>query len=317
VGKKISILLLIFVATYMAAHFGIRWKNRLASEPKPLAKMINCEPREVRGVSITDRSGIAAEYIRSDTPAPGTPPMAEMADARWELKGKGEADSSALNRLASMACDFFAPEAPEGEPFKPASEGAQVVVWNITGDGAGEYRLEFGSPTMGRLVQGKLRKPNGEEHLLHMQPKLFQLASLPEQQQMNRRVARMLPDTVREARLLVGGNERFRLQREGADWRLASSGGGGIPASPEGQKFVNRVTTLMALETSFGACKMERPADLVVELEGMANRKEQVRFLRGKGNARWTACSSEREATFSVHPDIAKYIEPSISSLRL
>jgi hypothetical protein len=322
--RKIGIILLVFVAFYTGAHFWIRWRNTVTDDVTKLTRLVECDPNEVRSLNLTSRAedeGVVLSFTRTDTARPGLSSSAQLTFSEWRMHSplKGEADAAVLTRFASMFCELYDPIPTRDDLFSEGAVAAESLVFGLEGGKeSGEHILRFGPVTEDRMNVVRYVSPRGAERTIKIQPKLLQLASLRSEDYLNRRVMRITADNVNVAIVFAGGKEKFTLEREGAGWRVLIAGkvqGGG---SEEATKYVNRLTTLRALKAdedslSPSACE-DSASKMSVRVEGVGDRQETVYFQYGKTGP-LTACNTARDALFTIHRDMVRYLETPVVEL--
>lgn len=326
-GRKILFLIALFVACYMSAHFYIRWKNRVDLDSVKTSRLVDCDPNQVRALKIVQKENEKEEELsfeRVDVPAPGIPPSVAIAKAVWiqSAPAQNEADTSILNRLASMICEIYDPISVR-EP-ELAVSGAKVrralkleAAVGAAGQAVSVSTFEFGLVSSDRLNTVRYQAA-GNKRMVKISPQLLQLASLPPAQYKNARVLRMNPDDVQYAKVSIDGKERFTLERAGSDWNVLLAQKNLGKGTPEAGRYVNRIATLRALDSQFdasaGAGCAKETHTVTVEIRGVGDDSERVGFdYQKKGDV--SACNSTRSAKFKIHRDMVNYLETPVSKL--
>lgn len=311
-AKKIGAFILIFFMAYAGGRAWMYWQDLRARSAPLSARLIECDPNDVRGIRILQKDGKTLEFHRNDAPRPGVPTAALLAASQWQIQSNPveEAEASILSRLSSIACDLYNPTSAEGETFAASAGNAVTLELVLQREGnSSSHAIDFGPYTADRQSLVRYRGPSGGR-LLHVTPKLLQLASLPAEEFKNLKVLRQGADQAMKATLFEGQKERFSLERNGAGWSIHAGGklvgAGGEKAS----QYVNRLGTLRALSAKpAGGTKCEAsPYKIRIALEGIGGRAEDLYLDYGKaGNIR--ACDSARDTIFEVHRDLLKYVD--------
>jgi hypothetical protein len=320
-ARKIASLVLLFAAFYMGGHYWIRWKNRITDDTTKSTRLVECDPNQIAKMTITQSlQGEKTElsFERVDARAEGLNSSAQLAASDWRFVGKGEADLLVVSRMASMLCELYDPIPMRAQEAALAADSrhAQNLVFELSDKGETKsLEIRFIAPTQDRMMlveyQGKFYK---------ILPELFRLSSQETKHYLNYRVVRMSPDTIHAASFIVDGKERFTLEREGAEWRILAAGKVMGRGSEEAGRFVNRISTLRALEIAASdfsreSCEKEKHK-VRVELSGLANKKETVYFSGAKSKQdKISACSTGRLARFMVHQDLMKYLNQPVNKL--
>lgn len=316
-ARKIAILFSLFIVFYLGAHFWIRWKNRIQVDTIKTSSLIECEPHQVRGLKVLQREAAAEQMIvfeRTDNPEPGLPPAAQLAQAEWSesTPAMGEADSASLNRLASLVCELYdpIPQRPEEmvESSAPERRAQRLEVSVAKGEKLERHEIDFGQVGRDRLNVIRYRSGKGER-TVKIPPQLLQLLSRPAKDFLNLRVLRSTADNIQHALVSFDGKERFTLERAGADWNI-SSAGKTIKPSEEVERYLNRLSTLKALEAKPGVAAdcQKKPHKVSLELSLVGGKKEFVGFDFGKSGD-VSACNGSRAASFRVHRDLVKHLD--------
>ncbi len=324
-------LLLVLIATYMGAHYWIRWKNTVHDDVTKLGRLAECEPHTIRRISITQVVGgnrEDLEFERVDQQTEGVPAVASYAQAEWRFvkPARGEADTTLLRRIASTVCELYDPilirpgELDMGTGSELDHRLAAALDVELAGKNGKTEKLkfEFGRIGNDRLVMVSLKGPGDQEKAARIPAQLLQASSFSPENYQSLQVMRTHADNIQTATLLIDGKERFTLERLGADWKLIEKGKDKGAASEEANKFVNRVATLKGLEVldpSYGAdrCRAGN-AKAILQVSGVAGREESVRFDYGRAGD-IAACSTSRTMKFRVHRDLLRYLDISAKSL--
>lgn len=322
--KIAASLLVLLVLTYLGAHYWLRWKRTVRDDVTKVGRLVECEPNEVRTVSIERNSAGGGETLtfeRADVPAAGATAAVGFAQADWRYRSPltGEADGTLLRRIASTVCELWDPVlVREQEVGEPAGTEGLARALHIGLSGGGKVELGFGAAGADRLVPIRVKDASGKVKAAKVPDLLLQTSSRPAQDYRSRLVMRMEADNVQRATLKIDGKERFTLERAGADW-VVLAGGKKLGDSPaEAGKFVNRIATLQALEVlepEYGPkqCRTLK-ARAELGLSGVAGREETVIFDYGRGGD-IAACSTARTMKFRVHRDLVKYLDVSPRAL--
>ncbi|MGZ3713215.1 MAG: DUF4340 domain-containing protein [Bdellovibrionota bacterium] len=318
-AKKIATLLAIFVAFYMGAHFYIRWKNRIEVDTIKTSSLIECDANQVRSLKVLQREGVAETVVsfdRTDTPEQGVPLAAQLARADWKENSPaaGEADTATMNRLASLVCELYDPIPQTAKDFVDESVPDRRVhrleiLLNKNGKEE-RHEIDFGQVTSDRQNVIRYRSP-GSERVVKIPVQLLQVASLPPQQFINRRVLRVTADNVQAAVISFGGKERFTIERAGADWHVTTGGKERKPLY-EVERFLNTFATLRALEVKpapgEAASCAAKIHTMSIAMTTITGKKEIVGFDYGKSGP-VLACNSTRESLFTVHRDMVPHLD--------
>jgi hypothetical protein len=313
-GRKLLVLVLVFAAFYMGAHYYIRWRNTVTDDVSKISRLVECDPNEMKGLKITAADGSEYSFTRADQPRAGLSPAAQLSFSEWQYDNpiKGEADASLMIRLATMFCEIYDPIPTDDAQFKAGATTAEKIFLRLEGGKApGEHSLQFGPISGDRLNVVKYQGP-GVERVVKIQPKILTLASLKPKDYLNTKVMRMSADNVMVATIFENQKEKFTLERQDDGWRVLRGGKLLGPGNEEAGKYINRLTTLKALRVneeglSPTACEAGS-ARMHVQLAGVGDRAETLYFqYQKKGDV--AACNSAREALFVVHRDIIPYLE--------
>lgn len=316
-GRKIAVIVVVFLAFYLGAHFYIRWKNTVTDDVSKISRLVDCDPNELKALKISPKGGNPdgeLVFQRSDQPRAGLSPSIQLSFSEWKLANpKGEADSGMMIRFASMFCELYDPIPTKESEFTPGEAAAEKIVFDLQGGNQpGEHTLFFGNTSSDRLNVVKYRAPNGDERFLKIQPKILQLAGLAPKEFLNMKVMRMSADNVMVASVFDGQKEKFTLERQDDGWRVLNAGKLLGKGSVEAAKYINRLTTLRAIKVNEEALSPTAcdptASRMRVQLSGVEDRKETLYFQYGKtGNL--SVCNSARDALFTVHRDLVPYIE--------
>lgn len=311
-------LLLVLIASYLGAHYWLRWKNTVRDDVTKVGRLVECEPNQVRAITIErghDQSVEKLSFERVDQAAPGVPPAVAFSQADWRYRAPltGEAEATLLRRLASTVCEFWDPVlVREGEVV---ASGNKLMFALDTG---ARIELELGSVGTDRLLPVRIKDPSGAVKGAKVPDLIFQVASRPAAEYRSKRVMRMEADNVQQATLKIDGKERFTLERAGAEWTVLTAGKKLGAAAEAAGRFVNRIASLQAidvLEPEYGqkdCLNLKAKAELA--LRGVAGREETVVFDYGRGGD-IAACSTARSMKFRVHRDLVRYLDVNPKSM--
>ncbi len=323
-AKKLSILVLIFVVAYLGAHFWIRWRNTVADNATKTARLAECEANGVRAIKIfsnKDGKETVLSFQRKDAPVAGIPPSTQLSFSEWEFLSpeKGEADASILVRVASMFCELYDPiPLSVGDFSSPSASVDRMEVEVQGGENPGTYILHFGKFSSDRMSIVKVQEPGEKEKVYKIPLRLQELASFAPKQYLNMKILRMTADNVQSAKIFTKAKESFSLERSGNGWRVLAGGKFLGNGSVEAEKFLNRLSTLRAIGVSQGAANPasceENQSQKSVHIVGVAGKKEEIFFQYGKKGP-LTACSTARDALFTVHRDFLPYLEVPVKKL--
>lgn len=326
--KIVGVLFVVLVATYLGAHYWIRAKNTVRDDVSKVSSLVECEPNDVRSISITqvlNGKSEELEFSRVDQAAPGVPAASAYAQADWRYvkPSQGEADSTLLRRIASTVCELYDPimlkdgiADKAGESSVRKAELLQVAFKGKSGEK--KLSFQFGSPGADRMMTVVVKEDANEERAAKIPVQLLQAVSLPPEQYQSLQVMRTDADNIQTATLRIDGKERFTLERLGSDWKILENGKDKGAASEEANRFVNRLATLKAIgvmEPSYGPelCRTSK-ARAVLDVRGVAGREETVHFDYGR-SGEVAVCSTARTMKFRVHRDLVKYLDVPAKSL--
>jgi len=315
---------LVLIFSYMGAHYWIRWKNTVHDDVTKISRLVDCEPNEVRSLSILQSAeGMQEELIfqRVDQAQSGVPSVVAYAGAEWKYVKPmlGEADSTLIRRVASTLCEIYDPIALRESDMKPPEgEGRKALRIAVGLEGkkkAENLSVEFGQVGPDRMNIVMVTSASIGKRVVKIPDRFLQSASLTPEQYRSLQVMRTNADNIQQATLKIDGKERFSLERAGADWKILAGGKAG-PASEEANRFVNRIATLKALDVLEPEHEPQRcrSGKAVFEVRGIAGREEIVRFDYGRGGD-IAACSTSRSMKFRVHRDLLKYLDVPAESL--
>lgn len=317
--KKLSLLLLILIVSYLGAHYWIKWRRTLHDDVTKVGRFVSCEPNQIRLIEVERTTPMLQpeklKFERVDRADPGVPEAILFARSDWRYRSPltGEAEASTLRRIASSLCELWDPILIQ----EPKAFQSLTKISFLTETG-GRGSLSVSQPGEDRLVIAKFESPSGETKFAKIPDLIYRVVGIPVEDFRTKRVVRMEADNVQRATLIFSGKERFTLERAGAGWVILFGeeriGTGGASAG----KFVNRLATLQALdviEPEFSAqeCKKLK-ARATVNLAGVAGREETVVLDYGRGGD-IAACSTGRNMKFRVHRDLVKYIDISPRAL--
>lgn len=318
--KITGILFLVLIASYLGAHYWIRWKNTVHDDVTKISRLVDCEPNDVRYLSIFQSTEGRVEelgFARTDTISPGTPSVVAFGESSWRYLSpfKGEADATLLRRLASTLCELYDPVLLRPEDMKYAPPGKRVaskLVFGLGGKlGARAITFDLGAVGPDKL-NFVLFTQDSKERVAKIPERFLMAASLPPEDFRSLQAMKIAADNVQVAKLKVDGKERFTLERAGAGWRVLLGEKELGQGSEEAARYINRLATLKALEVlepehSSQQCAAGK-ARAVLEVKGVANREESLRFDYGRGGD-VSVCSTARTMKLRVHRDLLKYLD--------
>jgi len=323
-ARKISLLFVLFIACYMAAHYYIRYKNTVTDDVTKLGRLANCQPNDARAIKIeqaTDGKMQALLFERTDKPAPGIPAVAAMEHWSWVMRSpeSGVADPTAIRRIASTLCELYDPVPVRAEEFRPETSPRRLARRvEFTFERGPVAVVEFGAD-LDRSTVIHYQGPEGDK-MVRIPDRFLEVVSLPLADFKNMRVMRLETDNIQQATLTIDGKERFSLERAGADWNVLSQGKTVGSGSEEAVKFLNRISTLRGIGVLAEDFTEEKCAQLkpraVVKVLDLTGREETVRFLYGKAGGDITACSSLGTQEFKVHHDMLPFLDVSLKSIK-
>jgi hypothetical protein len=319
-ARKLILLIALFVAFYLAAHLYIRRRNTVTDDVTKIFRLVECQPNDVKSLTIQQNNEGKAQEIhfeRLDKPEPGIPAVTAVSRWEWKLASPpgGEADPVLVRRIASTICELYEPIPVRDEFFglKSATRRlARKVTAALSGENTDRYiSFEFGAMNDRSTVVHFDDGAHGVR-AYKIPDRFLQVTSLPPEEFRNLRVMRLDADNVQQATLTVDGKERFTLERAGADWKVLLGGKEKGDGAEEAGRFLNRISTLRALEVldvAYGpkACESAK-AKAVLRVHGIAGREETLRFDYGRGGD-ISACSSLGTQKFRVHRDLLKYLD--------
>jgi len=318
--RKIAVFLFSFMLAY---GVGRAWMYAMKMNAKPAptsARLIDCDPNQVRGIRLLRKDGTTLEFHRLDQPRAGVPSTVQLSSSQWRMMGSPEveAEASILARLASMACDLYNPHPAEGEKFTEsagAAKGLELVMQKD--DVSTVHALDFGPIAADRQALVRYRGA-GEPVQVHVTPKLLELSSLPIAEYRNLKVLRLNGDQVMMASVLDGKKERFTLERDGAGWSIHQMEKKVSDGGEKANQYVNRLGTLRALSAkpAEGAKCEARPFKVRIRLTGVGGRDEDL-YLDYDQAGPIRACDTARDSFFEVHRDLLKYVDVPAKALSL
>ncbi len=329
--KKLLGVFVIFVAAYMGAHYYIRWKNTVYDDVTKIGRLVECSPNDFRALAVRLAGlGEAGElrFERTDQPEPGVPAITQVARWRWRMSKpiSAEADPDHVRRIASTICELYDPtplRAGEGGTAPDESHAGHAELVEAKLDGDGKPRIitfVFTGAQPEQRTNTVLKSENVEAARSYRIPDhLQQVSSLPVEEFRNKRVMRSEADNVQQIELSINGKERFTLEREGGDWVVLADGKKLGAGSDEAAKFVNRMTTLRAIDVkteNFGVqdCAEKLRNSATVVTKDVTGYTERVRFEFGKsGNV--LACSTLGTQEFEVHRDVLPFLDVPVKSV--
>ncbi|MGZ3651311.1 MAG: DUF4340 domain-containing protein [Bdellovibrionota bacterium] len=324
-ARKILLLVVLFIACYMAAHFYIRYKNTVTDDVTKIGRLANCQPSDARTIKIEQFSDGKKQELffeRTDHPAAGIPAVAAMERWSWVMKApsRGVADPTAIRRIASTLCELYDPT-----PVRPEEFRAELATRRLarrvefTMDSGAASSVEFGAD-QDRSTVIHYKGPEGDK-MVRIPDRFLEVVSLPVAEFKNMRLMRLETDNIQKAELTIDGKERFTLERSGADWNVKLNGGLIGAGSEEAAKFLNRLSTLRGIRVMAEDFSAEKCAALkaraVVKAIDLMGQEEKVRFEYGKTGGSLTACSSLGAQEFEVHHDMLPFLDVPLKSVLL
>jgi hypothetical protein len=319
-AKKIAYFLLAFVIAFAAGRGWMWARERAAKAPVQNARLIDCDPNQVRGIRVLRKDGRTLEFHRLDQPRPGVPAAAQLAMAQWRMTGnpETEADASVLSRIASMACDLYNPAPAEGVAFGESAGSAKSLELVTQKDGVAViHSLDFGGFTANRQALVRYRAGVGDTGVqAQVTPKLLQLSSLEPDEYRNLKVLRFNGDQMMMVSLVAGKQERFTLERDGAGWSIYQKNRKIADGGERANQYVNRFGTLRALaaKPAAGVKCDALPYKFKLSFGGVGSRGEEL-FLDYDKSGPVRACNSARDSLFEVHRDLLQYVDVPAMSL--
>ena len=322
--RSLVVLLVIFVAFYLGAHYWIRWRHTVTNDVAKISRLVECEPNELRLLEIQQSAeGKARElkFERVDQPEAGIPAVTQFGRSEWKFVSplQGEADATILRRIASTLCELYDPIPLRAEDFQGnPPDGSRRLLAGFAGVGGfRSLQFEFGPLTANR--SSVIRFLDGKnQRVLRVPLALFQESSLPPEAYQNLRVMRMEGDNVQVISLSIDGKERFSLERNGADGAVMVGGKVKGAGSDEARRFLNRLASLRGLgveDPAYSSADCQKgKARAVVSFRGVAGKEEALRFDYGKGGM-IMACSTGRSSKYRVHRDLLQYLDLSAKSV--
>lgn len=319
-AKKILAIVFLFVAFYMGAHFYIRWKNTVTDDVTKISRMVECQPNDLRSLVIQQAVEGKTEELRLervDQPETGVPAVTAMARWEWRFTQPvtGEADPTLVRRIASTICELYDPIPVRPDDFHPEvspNRLARRVEAKLVAEGKEQtVAFEFGV-LADRNTVIRYHDGSGKERTYKIPDRFLQVASVPPEGLRNLRVMKIEADNVQQATLKIDGKERFTLERAGADWKVLQAGKEKGEGSEEAERFVNRLSTLRALDVESPAYSssdcLAAKAKVVFSVHAIGGREETLRFDYGRGGD-VAGCSTLGSQKFRVHRDLVKYLE--------
>ncbi len=320
-AKKIAIILGVFVGFYLAAHYYIRWKNTVTDNVTKVKKIIPCEPNQIVGLKIGSKDAPTMEIRRVDQPTPGAPPALQFEQSEWKILGehKMEAEQALTTGIVAKVCEIYDPIPVREEEYVRLG-GAKVTLLAVGSVEGSEstWSMEFTDLGQDRLVVMKLSEGGESPKYYKTAAKLSQLISLPPKDFINTRLMRMPADAINRMSVGLAKGKSFRLERNGEGWDLYEGEKQLGSGSDEAIRFVNRFTTLKAIDVNYGelnpnVCDPDK-GTATVQIEGLNNRVELLSFQYGKAGP-IKACNSQREAIFSIHRDFLPFLETPVKKM--
>lgn len=322
-AKKILISLTILVALYLGLHFYLRHKRTITDDVTKLGRLAECDPNTISRIQI-NRDKESVTYERKDEATAGTPASLSLSNSEWYATGtiKGEADSSLLSRFATMVCETYDPIPARESDFAelPEPTKASIAFSEIKEGKNINHLIGFGAQTSDRMTLIRYVSPDGGVKVFKIPTKLYQLVSQPAKSTLNRRVARVKSDNIMKMVVKNKKKEIFQLERTDSGWAVIEKNKNLGVSPEEADKFINRLTTLNAVEISSDGLSPQYcepgSADWELQMSGVtaAMQAESVFFTVNKTGP-LKACSSARNTLFFVHRDFLKYLQVSPKSL--
>lgn len=318
--KKILIFLVVAITLYMGLHYWLRHKRTITDDVTKLGRLVDCDPNSISGFQI-NRTKESVTYERKDETAPGTPTTLSLENSEWYASGfvKGEADSSLFSRLATMVCETYDPLPVKDSDFQPLPNGekASIAFTEIKEGKKLNHLIGFGAQSSDRMTLIQYVSASGSVSTYKIPTKLYQLVAQPAKATLNRRVARVKSDNIMKV-VVKKKKGLFHLERNDSGWTVLE-GKKTLGTSPaEADKFINRITTLLAIDISADGLSPQycepKSADYEVNLSGVTGQGESVFFTVGKTGP-LKACSSARNTLFFVHRDFLKFLQVTGASL--
>jgi hypothetical protein len=281
-----------------------------------------CQAQDVRSVLLKPRSDMGentqVRLERVDAPRRDIPLEIAEESAVWRIASPdlGEADLLFVQRIVSSLCKI--PTAELIQDRDRVELGLDNPGFELDLIGSTPVQISFGNALPERRVAVWIAGQGGIGAAYSIPDKFLQWLQVPVDRIRNRKLLRMPLEGIDLVVLKRANKEVFSLEREGANWKLEHDGKEFTATGAEAQKFINRLSTMQALEIRDQRAKEEdcqkQVKDFEILFEAADRSRETLRFSMpiGEGKAgvvRSLACSSAREGIFDVHPEIARYLE--------
>ncbi|MCO5142464.1 MAG: hypothetical protein M9962_05170 [Oligoflexia bacterium] len=310
--KKIIALVILFIVAYLGAHFYIRESRQIKTDTTILTRLVDCEPNSIKKMKIRNERGEVFEFIRTDLAIEGMPSSSQFAFAEWQVETpkNGEGDTQSINRLASMTCESFNPVPISEEDWKSNISGLSNIVYMELETIKDNVLINFAKVHSDKTIDIEVKIGNKNSSYYRVPAKIFTLINAEENGWKNYKITKMPNDSIQIVSVFYKNQEKFTLEREGVSWRKKIDSVDKGLASDEANKYVNRISTLKAIEIknpSFGKDNCESQAkDFKIVFRGLNNNSEVIVLNKNKDNL--FACSSLRDSEFVVHKDLLKYL---------
>jgi hypothetical protein len=315
-ARKIFAVVALFVVCYLGAHFYIRHKNTVTDDVTKVGRLASCQPNDARAITIEQRvegKPVELRFERVDRPPPGVPSVTAVERWIWVMRTPvaGVADPATVRRIVSTMCGLYDPRDVRADEFRPETATRRLAHRvEITFENGKTSSVEFGALADSATVV-HYAGPEGER-TVRIPQDFLQVTSRPTGEYKNLRVMRLDADNIQQTTLSIDGKERFTLERAGSDWKVLNDGKMLGQGSDEAGKFLNRVSTLLAIGVVSEDFPDERcaaiPTKVKVSLLDISGRQEVVRFAYGPAGD-VLACSSMGAQEFKVHRDMVPYLE--------
>jgi hypothetical protein len=332
--KKLIYLVTVFVVALLSGYFWLQWKHQKVLAERAPKAFLTCNKYDISQIELLRReNGGGKRYLfeRTDHPKAGLTPETAALSAEWQLTVPEvvEADASLAKMMVQAFCDLYSYQKVENTDLSALGlkEPAVEVVLSAAASKEKNWRVRLSnkvpqSANQKHLVYAAI--PNGETWDVYLVPPTARMIFfIPKERFNNRRLVKMQVHDVQLAKVFFQGVERFSIERSGGDWQLISAGKN-LGVNEEAGKYINRISTLSAIEllANSGGEKYctSKPKELEVEVQlvGVADRRETIRFSKPsmqKGKTLMKACSHSRQAIFGVHPEMWKYLDQSSKAL--
>jgi hypothetical protein len=305
----------------MGAHYYIRWRNTVTDDVTKLGRIVECQANDVRAIRINgviEGKPQELAFERLDHPIPGIPPAADLEQWQWKMSSPlaGVADPALIRRIASALCELYDPIPVRSSDFRLGPEEKKLEATLATSVGEAKVHFEF----------GVLSRPStviryfgfGQERTVRIPDLFLETISLPIEKYRNKKVLNLDADNIQRATLKVEGKERFTLERAGGDWKVFQNGKEKGAGNAEAGKFVNRISTLEAIEIvaeGFYAPECNSlKANALVQVQDVLGKVSEIRFAYSP-NSDLTACSTRGSQKFRIHRDFLPYLDISTKNV--